>query len=120
MAYLAAAIVILAISIVVASVRLSNAVESAARMVMSALADSPQNHMSPGTANLSFTSMTPDQPPHIGGSSSMDDVADARLEIQKRVFDTAPLRAMVGQVSEKIGDQDIVGISNGISERGER
>ena len=66
------------------------------------------------------TPMTPDLQPRIGVSSSLDDMAEARLEIQKRVFDAPALRAVGGSVSERIGDQDIVGISNGISERVER
>ena len=62
--------------------------------------------------------MTPDPQPRIGVSSSLDDMAEARLAIQKRIFDAPPLRTIGGHVSEKIGDQDIVGLSSGINKRG--
>ena len=123
MLYLSAAIVVLAISIVLAFRSLSRAIITAASMVAFAL-DVPRNAASPVPGPIRETSMptpmTPDLQPRIGVSSSLDDMAEARLEIQKRVFDAPALRAVGGSVSERIGDQDIVGISNGISERVER
>ena len=64
--------------------------------------------------------MGPDPGFRIGASSSLDEMAEARLEIQKRAFDVPPLVAVGGQVAERMGSQDIVGISRGINKRVEK
>ena len=119
MLYLAVAIATLGLSILLAAIILSRAIVTAAGKISSALRTNPRQVEVAVQNPARAPQQGPDPEPRVGAPSPMDDLEAARLEIQKRAFDVPALIAVGGQVSERMGDQDIVGISDGIK-RNER
>jgi len=113
MPYLSAAIVVLAIAIILSSRWLSRAISAAASTIAAARDTTwPQRVATPMSGPPVGVTALPHPP--------TDDSSDALLEIRKMAFDLPPLSTVGGTVSERMGEQDIVGISDGIAERADR